>query len=395
MGKDGTLLEQWGTPEDGLLAGEIRVQRGLGRNLIDLATQGVGTHDLQFPEIFLRPTINECAHSLQAYHPESLGTMGLRRQIAIFLEKSGTTVAPENIVIGPGTSLLYFYLFRILVERGGEILIPSPGYPLLEDLATIAGISTRRYHLKQVGTSWEYDMEELEFQITPRTRAICLVAPHNPLGISPTTEGWRSIGGIATHHGLAVIVDEVFSSFHGEGHQPPPIDRMNFPLLIRLNGLSKMLFLPGLKIAWLAMNGKEEQLAPLRNALERMSDAFLPVSDVATSIAAEILPSCDTIIGEFRREVNERRRLAVFTLEGMAHDPGAGAYLVLPTNRTGQMEEIAIRVLRETGVLVHPGEYYDLPGHLVLCCLARNGEIRDGCSRLVQWIRMNGLAREA
>jgi hypothetical protein len=52
----------------------------------------------------------------------------------------------------------------------------------------------------------------------------------------------------------------------------------------------------------------------------------------------------------------------------------------------GSDEELAIRLLREASVSVHPGHFYDLPsaGYLVLSLITEPANFREGIERLLR-----------
>jgi alanine-synthesizing transaminase len=54
----------------------------------------------------------------------------------------------------------------------------------------------------------------------------------------------------------------------------------------------------------------------------------------------------------------------------------------------GTDEEFAIRLLREAGVSVHPGHFYDFPseGYLVLSLITEPAVFLEGVSRLLQQV---------
>jgi aspartate/methionine/tyrosine aminotransferase len=58
---------------------------------------------------------------------------------------------------------------------------------------------------------------------------------------------------------------------------------------------------------------------------------------------------------------------------------------VLRVPATRSDEELAIELLEQASVLVHPGHFYDFPrdGYLVLSLIARQEEFRQGISRLL------------
>ena len=100
-------------------------------------------------------------------------------------------------MITPGTSVSYWYCFKLLAENGDEILCPQPSYPLFDYIARLAGLSMRHYRLDEA-RAWAIDLAHLESQITAGTRAIVLISPHNPTGMVADQEQLRGLADIAT-----------------------------------------------------------------------------------------------------------------------------------------------------------------------------------------------------
>jgi len=66
------------------------------------------------------------------------------------------------------------------------------------------------------------------------------------------------------------------------------------PLVITLNGFSKMLALPGLKIGWMAITGDPSRTRKAIRALDMISDTFLPVSEIAQAAVPHLLRDSKT-----------------------------------------------------------------------------------------------------
>ena len=60
---------------------------------------------------------------------------------------------------------------------------------------------------------WTIDFDSMKAAITPRTRAIVLISPHNPTGAVATQAEITALADLAVQHGLPIISDEVFSLF--------------------------------------------------------------------------------------------------------------------------------------------------------------------------------------
>jgi alanine-synthesizing transaminase len=69
-----------------------------------------------------------------------------------------------------------------------------------------------------------------------------------------------------------------------------------------------------------------------------------------------------------------------------------GWYAVLRVPARGSDEDLAIELLENCDVLVHPGHFFDFPrdGYLVVSLIAREAEFQEGARRLHNFF---GLAR--
>ncbi len=98
---------------------------------------------------------------------------------------------------------------------------------------------------------------------------------------SPQRKKFRLVADIARRKHLAIISDEVFSPFLFSQKSLPRPAATEAPLVFTLNGFSKMLALPGLKIGWMAVSGDPSLVKKTMHALDMISDTFLPVNETA------------------------------------------------------------------------------------------------------------------
>lgn len=359
---------------------------------LDLATSNPHEHGLEFPAERLLEIASRALReipSARRYSPDPLGQKAARQAVADYYARRGKHgVDAGRIVLTPGTSLGYYYALRLLADAGDEVLVPQPSYPLFEDLWAMAGVGTRQYYLRhEAGArekAWRLDPEEIAFQVTPSTRAIVVVSPHNPTGCMVSAEEWSALGAICRRHRLALLVDEVFCEFtDGAGAVMARPQAQEFPLVVTLNGFSKMFSLPGWKVAWMLIEGDEAETGWFVRALEHLSDTFLPVNELAQAMVPGVFEAGDPeVCGGLAREYARRRELALGRLRLPTPRPDGGVYLCARLPAGMDEEAAALRALREGGVIVHPGYYYDLPGHLVLTCVASPEVLAEGVDRL-------------
>jgi len=334
-----------------------------GAKVADLVRGNVNEHGIVFPHEELAEILDEAAESARVYRPDSLGQHAAREAIARYYVSP--RISADHIVITPGTSVSYWYCFKLLTESGDEVLCPQPSYPLFDYIARLAGVYMRQYRLDE-RRGWAIDLDHLQSQITTGTRAIIVISPHNPTGMVAGEDELRGLAEIASRHRLPVISDEVFSEFLFDMDSFPRVSATDAPLVITLNGLSKMFALPGMKIGWMAVSGDEVAVKKAVEALELISDTFLPVNEIAQFAVPDIFRRGTVFLDEYRRWVKRCRTAAVEALHGVRYTPPRGGfYVTLPISR--DEDDAAARLLKSEGILVHPGYFYDIePDHLVM-----------------------------
>lgn len=341
-----------------------------GLPVIDLVSGNVTEQGITFPSDLLQSILSEAARTAQRYRPNPLGHLEARRAISNYYCDQGVAIPTERILLTPGTSLAYWYIFSILCDPGDEVLAPRPSYPLFDELAGLARVRMTAYRLDET-RGWAIDLDSVASAITDRTRAIVVISPHNPTGAVATREELDRIAKIAADRGIPIIADEVFGEFlSGSGALPRPASTAA-PLVVTLNGVSKLLALPGMKLGWMAVTGSDNAVARALTALERVSDALLPVNDIVQAAVPRLLEDGRAFLSGYRREIATRRDEAIGLLSRAPRvsliAPRGGFYAALRIHAAMADDTLALHILRTTGCLVHPGFFYDLdPTHLVL-----------------------------
>jgi aspartate/methionine/tyrosine aminotransferase len=230
---------------------------------------------------------------------------------------------------------------------------------------------------------WQIDLHSLNNAITSKSRAIVLVHPNNPTGSYVSAEERQRLNELCQRQKLALIVDEVFLDYaHGE---PQPTFAANRDALtFTLSGISKISALPQMKLAWIAVSGPPVDVVPAMQRLEIIADTYLSLNAPVQFAAPVLLDQRKTIQPQLMNRVRANleeldRQLAVQKVCARLEVQG-GWYAVLRIPVTRSDEDFAIELLRRSGVLVHPGHFYDFPsdGYLVLSLIAVEEEFRGG-----------------
>ncbi|HZR46396.1 MAG TPA: pyridoxal phosphate-dependent aminotransferase, partial [Candidatus Manganitrophaceae bacterium] len=361
-----------------------------GEKVTDLVSGNVHHHGIHYPQAILEQALRDAAGLARIYRPDPLGQAAARDAISRYYREEGLSVSPGQIVLAPGTSLSYWYAFKLFAGPGDEILSPRPTYPLFDAIASLAGVRMADYRLRE-GSRWEIDFEHLESRITERTRAIVLISPHNPTGAVAGEAELARLAEVAARRQLPIISDEVFSPFLFRRERLPRPAATAAPLVLTLNGFSKMLALPGMKIGWIAFSGEAPLVRKALAAAETISDTFLPVNETAQFAVPALLEGAKEFRSEYRSAVQERARLAAGLLSRSDRisfiPPEGGFYMTIRMNDPKIDEEaLALDLLRRERLLLHPGFFYDLePAHLVLSFVSEPVSLNESLEKLIAY----------
>jgi alanine-synthesizing transaminase len=334
-----------------------------GEAVVDLVRGNVNEHGIVYPRDLLSEILTAALEPSRVYRPDSFGQPVARAAIAQYY--ASLKIPSDQILLTPGTSVSYWYCFKLLAGAGDEILCPQPSYPLFDYIARICDVRMTHYRLVE-SRDWAIDLGHLEQQISTRTRAIILISPHNPTGMVADESQLSGLAEIALRHDLPIISDEVFSEFlFGMDELPRPAGT-KAPLVFTLNGFSKMFALPGIKLGWMVVSGDATLVRKSMSALEMISDTFLPVNEIVQFAVPDIFARGKTFQKDYVawvRQCHERAMNGLADVEFVR--PRGGFYVTVPTFE--DEEGASTDLLREHGILTHPGYYYDIkPNHLVM-----------------------------
>jgi len=380
----------WPTEPSGWAEAEARA-RAAGP-LLDLRGSNPTTLGLVHPpdvyESLLSP---ELAH----YQPRALGLASAREAVAGYYARRGRVVDPARVWLCASTSEAYAQLLVLLTDPGDAVLVPRPGYPLLDMLGDVAGVRRVPYPLQFDG-AWSIDLAGLDEALArePRARVLVVVAPSNPTGAMLDAEQWAGLRQRAADRGLMLVVDEVFADYPLRSVD----DRVRFvgddtqPCVV-LSGLSKVAALPQLKLSWAVLHGPAAEIEPLRDRAELLADAMLSVATPVQLALPTLLDAAEQIQPWIRTRLLdnlEHLRAAVRgePVDLLPVDGGWTALLRLPALDELDDEGWARRLLG-VGVWVQPGFLFDLPRppRVAVSLLTEPPVLREGIERLLAEVR--------
>ncbi len=319
------------------------------------------------------------------YAPDPRGLPVARQAVADYYAKRGIAVDPDRVLLTAGTSEAYAHLFAVLTDPGDAVLVPRPGYPLLDHLADLAGVRQIPYRLGYED-GWRLDANAFP---DVDARALVVVAPGNPTGHVPDDREAEQLFARAP----VLVVDEVFADHPLELH-PDELARRRArwstgPAFL-LGGLSKAAALPQLKLSWIVAFGDALHEAMAR--AEVIADAFLsvatPVQRALPALLAAAAPMQRRIAARCRENLAALDRALVGApVDRLRVDAGFTALLRLPA--IADDEAWALHLLERADILVQPGYLFDIssPPRVAVSLLTEERQFERGIVRLLDAVQ--------
>jgi alanine-synthesizing transaminase len=368
----------------------VRALRASGRPIIDLTISNPTHAEFDYPGDLLATLADRRALT---YDPHPLGLKAAREAVAADYARRGLSIASDRIVLAASTSEAYSLLFKLLCDPGDEVLAPHPSYPLFEHLARLDAVVHRAYQLEYLPPAWAIDFDSIERAWSNRTKAVLAVSPNNPTGSFVTRDELARLAVLASDHGAALIVDEVFADYEltpGRAAAGGRVIDERHALAFSLGGLSKSIGLPQAKLAWIAAAGPDSIVDAAIARLEVVCDTYLSVSTPVQIAAADLLARGAAL----RTQIQERIRHNYQHLIGRVDDATSctvlqadgGWYAVVRVPSLGSEEDLVVSLLARDGVLTHPGYFFDFPSesYLVISLIVREAVFTEGVARLLR-----------
>jgi len=325
------------------------------------------------------------------------GMPELREAVARSLSgQLGRAVDPDTeicITVGAMEALLASIL--TVVERGDEVILPSPNYAShIEQVLLAEGIPV--FVPLQV-KDWQLSIEAIRRAITPRTKALILCNPHNPTGANFSEAALRELADLAQAHELFVISDETydFLVYDSQPHFSLTLIPELKERLIATFSFSKKYAMTGWRVGYVYSS------AALLDHIMKIHDAAaICAPSLSQHAALAALRGPQDCVSDICAALAARRDLACQRLDRMAdffdYVKPQGAYYLMARYKVPGVDsmEVALRMLREARVVSIPGGAFGPGGenHIRLSFGGTEAEINEAFDRIERWLTSNPFA---
>lgn len=366
----------------------IRRMINLAAHMDDVIHLSIGQPDLPVPDNVIRAA-KEALERGQTGYTMDAGLPELLESLALYYgERYGRTLTSDNIMVTTGATEALYLALTAVSAPGRHFIVPDPAFMLYAPLIRMNGgevteIPTRAENNHQL------DPQEVIDAIEPHTYGIVLNSPSNPTGTLYPRETLEAIIEEAAFQNIQIISDEVYDHLIYDGKEYPSVLSCCSDLdhVMVISSFSKTYSMAGMRIGWLISS---------QGAIKKLRRYHMFTTTVANTpfqwAGVEALHGSDRFIEEMRQEYTRRRDRLVELVEQTPHLTGykpEGAFYLFPALPEGvNGTNVALRLLKETGVCTIPGETFgsSCSNALRLSYSISLDQIEAAFERIIPWM---------
>ncbi len=380
------------------LALEARA-KAMKKEGIDVISFSAGEPDFDTPEGIKEAAIRAIKEGFTKYTPSS-GIEELRQAVADKLAKDlGLSYKSKEVLISCGAKHSLYNIAMALFEEGDEVIIPAPYWVTFPEQVLLSSAKP------VIVDAFEDDgfllkPELFESVITPKTKALILNTPSNPVGSAYDRTHLEKIAEIAVRNNIYIISDETYSEIVYDGFKQVSIASLNkkiFDLTIVVSCASKSYAMTGWRIGYAA--GPPYLIEAMGNIQSQSTSNPASISQKAAveAFSGRYADFINMMVERFDRRrhyiVNRLRNIT-----GITCFLPQGAFYVFPNVKEilGKMFENTVidstvklteYLLNEAKVAAVPGDAFGAPGYMRLSFASSMENIEKGMDRIENAIR--------
>ncbi len=366
----------------------IRKMVNLASTMDDVVHLSIGQPDLPAPEHVVNAA-TEALQNGQTGYTMDAGLPELLESLAIYYgERYQRKLVPENILVTTGATEALYLALTAVSAPGRHFIIPSPSFQLYGPLIRMNGgevteIPTRTENNHQL------DPDEVIDAIEPHTFGIVLNSPSNPTGTLYPRETIETIVEEAAFRNIQVISDEVYDHLIYDDNEYPSVLSCCSDLdhVMVISSFSKTYSMAGMRIGWLIAS---------QGAIKKLRRYHMFTTTVANTpcqwAGVAALHGSNEFVENMRAEYTRRRDRLVELVDQTPHLTGykpEGAFYLFPSLPEGTNgTNVALRLLKETGVCTIPGETFgsQCKDSLRLSYSISLDQIEEAFRRIIPWM---------
>jgi aspartate/methionine/tyrosine aminotransferase len=306
------------------------------------------------------------------------GADSLREAIA---EMQGVPVDSVQVMTGASEALVA--MMWLANEPGANIIVPLPGFTTFSALPESLGIDTRFYRVRREN-QFRIDLEEIKRLTNSNTKIILVNCPHNPTGATISDADMEALHAFTAERGIQLVSDEVYHPiYHGRN----TTSAARLPHATVIHDLSKAFSIAGVRTGWMI-----EHDARRRQQYWTARAYFSICNGTTGEMLAEIaIRRRDVILGKTQETATRNLRLLDRFMsehsDVLAWIRPQGGMTAFPWLVSGEDARPFCQAAANQGVLLAPGDCFDVPSHFRLGFAAAGEEFPRALERLAELVK--------
>ncbi|MHA1221852.1 MAG: pyridoxal phosphate-dependent aminotransferase [Candidatus Heimdallarchaeaceae archaeon] len=318
----------------------------------------IGQPDFPTPQHIKREAYEAIEANFTSY-VAATGILELKEAIQDEIENTrGFRPETEQIIVLPGAKPGIFFSMLSLINPGDEVIYPDPGFPTYGSVVKYLKAGDVPVKLKEEN-EFRLSPEDIEMNITEKTKLIILNSPQNPTGSVMTKEELESIAELAENNDIYILSDEIYSKmlYDAKFYSVTVRDETKERSII-LDGFSKSYSMTGWRLGYVV--GPEE-------LMEKMGLLMINALSCTTSFiqkaGIKALKGDQEPLKKMMEAFRERRDAIVKGLNEIPNfsclTPQGAFYAFANIEKTGMTSrEMADHLLYNAGVCCLPGSAF-------------------------------------
>ena len=326
----------------------------------------LGNPDTEPPEALCQALVDTVSSPLPGMHRymSNSGYEEVRSDIAEYLtETKGLPFTAGHVFMTAGCAGGLNMIFRSMLNRGDEVIVPSPYFWEFRNYIKNAGGKTRFVETKE---DFQLDLDRIEEAITPKTRAILVNSPNNPTGAIYSKESLEQLAALLNSRrekgqDIYLISDDAYRKLVYDGIELPNPFKM-YDLVLSVTSHSKDLALAGERIGYIAISPKIKEFELLVSALT------ITIRTLGFVNASALF---QRVVGKFQRnsvsiaEYEKKRDILYNTLieAGFECVKPTGAFYMFPKAPVPDELQFVRALQQDERIMVVPGRGFGRKGY--------------------------------
>jgi len=369
------------------VAQKARELKAAGKDVIGL---GAGEPDFDTPENIKKAAI-EAINKGETKYTAVDGTPALKKAIVNkFKRENNLDYLFEQISVGTGGKQIIFNAILATVNPGDEVIIPAPYWVSYPDIVLLAGGTPKIVKCSEKN-GFKITPDELEKNITNKTKWIIINSPSNPTGSGYTQKELEALGEVLKkNENVFILSDDIYEHLTYDDFEFFTIAQIKElkDRTLTMNGVSKSYAMTGWRIGYGA--GPKDIIKAMAKL---QSQSTTNPSSISQAAAVEALNGTQDFIKTRSESFKERRDFVVKYLnniKGLSCLKPNGAFYVFPNcqkllekkTELKTDKDFVEKLLEEALVAVVQGSAFGLDGYFRISYATSMDNLKKALERI-------------